>query len=302
MPWPFWPASGEKRRAEDIENDRTNDDIRPPSSTNTWSNSLNKTDWTQYTSAQAITTSIIFTATTLALVKIYKDYIRRIPGAAYLKPGFFRRRSLYGYVSSVGDGDNFRLFHTPGGKLMGWGLLPSRRMGNLVHQSGKGKGNMPRGETISVRIAGIDAPETAHFGKPAQPYAQDALEWLRGCVLHKYVRVFPYRRDQYERVVCTVYYRRWGFWRTDVGLQMLKRGLATVYEAKFGSEFGDQEEVYREAEAKAKSHGTGMWKEPGIIGKLLGKKNKPLESPREYKTRMHQEEAEESGDKKTKRK
>jgi len=306
MPWPSWPASSKQQGVEDTEDHRSNDNAYtpspPPPSHNTWSSSLNRTDWRQYTSVQAITSSIIFSATTLVLLKVYKDYIRRIPGAAYLKPGFFRRRSLYGYVSSVGDGDNFRLFHTPGGRLMGWGWLPSRRMENLVHQSGKAKGNMPRGETIGVRIAGVDAPEAAHFGKPAQPYAQEALEWLRAEVLHRNVRVFPYRRDQYERVVCTVYKRRWVFFKTDVGLQMLKRGLATVYEAKSGSEFGDQEERYREAEARAKKQGMGMWKEPGIIAKFLGAKNEPLESPREYKTRTAKLEAAEAGEEKKEKK
>jgi hypothetical protein len=28
---------------------------------------------------------------------------------------------MFGVVTSVGDADNFRLFHTPGGRLAGWG-------------------------------------------------------------------------------------------------------------------------------------------------------------------------------------
>jgi hypothetical protein len=31
-------------------------------------------------------------------------------------------------VTSVGDGDNFRIYHTPGGRLAGWGWLPGRRI------------------------------------------------------------------------------------------------------------------------------------------------------------------------------
>jgi hypothetical protein len=72
---------------------------------------------------------------------------------------------------------------------------------------------------------------------------------------------------------------------------MLKRGLATVYEAKFGSEFGGSEEAYREAETKAKSKKVGMWQEPGLVAKMLGQTSKTLESPREYKTRMAKSEA-----------
>ena len=56
---------------------------------------------------------------------------------------------------------------------------------------------------------------------------------------------------------------------------MLKQGLATVYEAKAGSEFGHLEEKYRKAEWWAKVRKKGIW---------AGKKSE-FESPREYKTR-----------------
>lgn len=64
--------------------------------------------------------------------------------------------------------------------------------------------------------------------------------------------------------------------RRDVSCEMLRRGLATVYEAKFGAEFGGDamEAKYRKAEWWAKVKRKGMWRDKG------------LESPREYKTRM----------------
>lgn len=67
---------------------------------------------------------------------------------------------------------------------------------------------------------------------------------------------------------------------------MLKRGLATVYEAKTGVEFGDKEhEVrYREAERLAKARRQGLWKDYWRHGGV------DFESPREYKTRMTQQE------------
>lgn len=64
--------------------------------------------------------------------------------------------------------------------------------------------------------------------------------------------------------------------RRNVGLEMVKRGLATVYEAKQGAEFGGLKKVYEKAEAKAKKKRLGMWS---------GKPSQ-FESPREYKTRM----------------
>ena len=48
-----------------------------------------------------------------------------------------------------------------------------------------------------------------------------------------------------------------GLLRRDVGLQMLRNGLATVYETKFGSEFGRYKK-YREAERRAKERSVGM--------------------------------------------
>ena len=88
------------------------------------------------------------------------------------------------------------------------------------------------------------------------------------------VRAYIYKRDQYERVVATVWVRRFLF-RKDVGRAMLKAGFATIYEAKMGAEFGDFEEKYRKTEEEARRKKRGMW-----AGKL-----KDYESPREYKIR-----------------
>ena len=63
--------------------------------------------------------------------------------------------------------------------------------------------------------------------------------------------------------------------RKDVGLEMIKRGLATTYEAKSGAEFGGMKEVYEKAEAKAKRKRLGIWS---------GKASE-FESPRQYKTK-----------------
>lgn len=92
------------------------------------------------------------------------------------------------------------------------------------------------------------------------------------------MRAKIYKRDQYDRIVATVFVRRFLI-RKDVGLEMLKRGLATTYEAKTGAEFGGLEEKYKAAEAKAKAKKLGMW----------GGESASYESPREYKTRMNLE-------------
>jgi len=92
------------------------------------------------------------------------------------------------------------------------------------------------------------------------------------------VRAYIYKRDQYDRVVATVYVRKGlGLVRKDVGFEMVKVGLATTYEAKTGAEFGGpvMEKRYKEAEANAKARKAGLWVQ-----------KKGYESPRDYKTRM----------------
>ncbi|KAK4243242.1 hypothetical protein C7999DRAFT_44910 [Corynascus novoguineensis] len=224
-------------------------------------------------------------ALTLGAFRFYQSYLRRIPSADHIAPNFFRRRSLFGKVTSVGDGDGFHLFHTPGGRLAGWGWLRS------VPKERK----QLKGQTISIRIAGVDAPEGAHFGRPAQPFAAEALAFLESYVLHRRVRARVYKRDQYERVVATVYVRRPPFFfpRRDVGLEMLRRGLAVAYEGKTGAEFGGpaMEARYRDAEAAAKKKGKGLWgvgRRGGLFGggaAAAGKEGEP-ETPMAYKKRM----------------
>lgn len=134
-------------------------------------------------------------------------------------------------------------------------------------------------EQISIRLAGIDAPENAHFGKPSQPGGPEALAWLKEFLLGKRVRCYVYKRDQYGRLVAAVKLRRLGgLWRQDVGLTMLKQGMATVYEAKTGGVFGGakMENKYRRIEWWARALRKGIWKHRGD----------DWESPRQFKTRM----------------
>lgn len=78
-------------------------------------------DWKSYTEPQTIVATIALTSACIGFYKFYRTFLRRIPAAGNISPSFFRKRSIFGQVTSVGDGDNFRVFHTPGGWLAGWG-------------------------------------------------------------------------------------------------------------------------------------------------------------------------------------
>lgn len=111
-----WPGSG------------TEDEKKKPSS-ESWLDSLRLRDWRpSLIDPQTVITSIALTITSVGAVRVYKTYLRRIPSVNHIKPHYFRRKGLFGRVTSVGDADNFRLYHTPGGRLAGWGWLPWKRV------------------------------------------------------------------------------------------------------------------------------------------------------------------------------
>lgn len=113
MVWPF--GSSDTDRSE------KHDELkkRPVA----WAKSLGTSDPDHFAAAKEWAPTVLFSLTGLAALQLYANYLRRIPGAAYVRPNFFRNRSLFGRVTSVGDGDNFHMFHTPGGKVVGWGWL-----------------------------------------------------------------------------------------------------------------------------------------------------------------------------------
>ncbi|EPX72378.1 nuclease [Schizosaccharomyces octosporus yFS286] len=162
-----------------------------------------------------------------------------------------RFRSLFGYVTRVGDGDNFRFYHTPGGYWLGWRWLrkvPTSRSGLAS-------------KTISVRLAGVDAPESGHFGKKAQPFSLEAKQYLSKTLLHKNVRIIPLKVDQYSRLVAGVQYYPIShfFWKRDIGPAMVQKGLAVVYDGTDGVFYPTSKEQLLSLEKKAKKKKLCLW-------------------------------------------
>lgn len=203
----------------------------------------------------------VFCTSVLGSVVVWRRFLRRIPTAADVPDSILKKRTLLGYVVSVGDADNFRFFHTPGGYLAGWGWL---RATPKVNERGI------TDQTIMVRLDGVDAPELAHFGKPAQRFSGEALAWLRGYVLGRRVRIVPLAKDQYQRLLAEARVWKWNG-RRNVSRDMLRAGWCTVYEGKTGAEFNGLETQFRLLEQQARRKKIGIWS------------NKHLETPAEYK-------------------
>ncbi|CAE6415596.1 hypothetical protein ACGC1H_007166 [Rhizoctonia solani] len=196
---------------------------------------------------------------------------RRIPNADWVHPGLLVKRPLIrGVVTRVGDGDNFRLYHTPG-PFWYWPFKFRK-----VPVNPKDLSN----ETIHVRINAVDAPEGAHFGREAQPKSHEALQWLKDQIGGKTIWCRPLRRDHHGRIVASCYLPprilpSSLFKGKHLSLEMLRAGWATVYE-QGGAEYDPYtKEAFFRVEREAKAAKRGIWEK--------GKKLK--ETPAEYKKR-----------------
>jgi len=113
-------------------------------------------------------------------------------------------------------------------------------------------------QTIRVRLDGIDAPEHR------QPYANQARRALRLLVLKKTVELRCRKTDAYQRRLCTVWTtppaKPNGAYTVDVGLSLLRQGLAWWYRHYAHEQAPAQREQYRQAEQQAKRQRAGLWK------------------------------------------
>jgi len=201
---------------------------------------------------------------TLYGAAVYKRHFKRLSNAEWITPNLLtQQRWVRGIVTSVGDSDNFHVYHIP---------RPSWIRSLFVPQTAKAL----RGNTIHIRMAGIDAPELSHFGKPAQEYGPKAQEWLKSTIYNKIVWCQMHKRDQYQRIVASVYYRPrlLSIRRTNLSLEMLRAGWAITYDQSGGVYGREGKEKYMEVEAKAQTKRQGMWRH-----------GTDLESPAEYKKR-----------------
>ncbi|KAK5822807.1 hypothetical protein F5H01DRAFT_411030 [Linnemannia elongata] len=207
--------------------------------------------------------SAVFGVATTAVL-FYRKNLRRIPSAAYLTPNMLKgKRILKGRVTSVGDSDNFRFYHTPGGIWAGWGWLRHVPSGTKALKD----------QTLHIRLAGVDAPEGAHFGMPAQPFSAESLAWLRKELLGKNVTVQPYAKDRYERVVSMAWYP--GFLpflpKKNVSKELLKVGYGQIYR-QAGSQYGGLLKEFEKIENKAKKNKIGIWSQKDMVSAADHKK------------------------------
>jgi len=203
----------------------------------------------------------------------HRRYFRRIRNAHWVTPDIIAgERWIRGYVTRVGDADNFRLYHTP---TIGWrGLFKFRHIPPTNKEL--------RSETIHVRLAGVDAPEASHFGLPAQEGAKEAKDWLTNAVLGKFVYCQLLHKDQYSRVVADVYLPPRLlpgslFYGRSLSIEFLRTGLVEIYTSS-GAVYGRHTlEEYKSVEEEARLARRGLWKDGKPGGRVAEYKRKHRE-------------------------
>lgn len=113
----------------------------------------------------------------------------------------------------------------------------------------------PNGDTtapISVRLAGIDAPEMA------QPYGKRAREWVATRIpVGTRVEIVSYSGDKYRRAI--------GLVQVDgqaINGEMVRQGMAWVYEGYIS---GKMKSLWKRWQTEAKKAKRGLWAGKNIV-------------------------------------
>jgi len=194
--------------------------------------------------------SVILIATFLVGLRLgrIRPFWNRLTSVLDIPSTYFGPKApiLKGIALSVTDGDTIRFLHVPT-----W-FHPKQLSKN------KRKNEKLSTVCLPVRFCTIDAPETAKFGKPGQPFGDEAKAKVKELLERKVVKLRLRMKDQYGRAVAEVYTGSWPR-RKFVDGQMLEAGLAEVYQgtgAIYGSLGLDK---YIEIEQAAKKRKRGIW-------------------------------------------
>jgi micrococcal nuclease len=107
---------------------------------------------------------------------------------------------------------------------------------------------------FKVRLAGIDAPEIGYKGRKSQSYSQKSRKHLARLLEKNKVALKSHGLGGYGRQLAEVFVDN-----KNINLEMIKAGLAEVYQGKKPKNLDTR--LYLETEARAKSAKKGMWRQ-----------------------------------------
>lgn len=110
------------------------------------------------------------------------------------------------------------------------------------------------GQEESIRLIGVDTPETHHPSKPEQCYGPEASGFTTGKLLGQTVRLeadpLSGNRDRYDRLLRFVY-----FDNKDFNQQLISEGYGFAVTGFDHTKLGQ----YVSEQDKAESNGAGLW-------------------------------------------
>jgi len=106
---------------------------------------------------------------------------------------------------------------------------------------------------LTVRLYGIDAPETAKPGNPGQPFGAVAKRTLMYKVMGRQVSAEIVDIDQYHRSVAVIRYAG-----RDINREMVTEGLAWAYRQYLQGAYASE---YISAEELARARHKGLWRD-----------------------------------------
>jgi len=109
-----------------------------------------------------------------------------------------------------------------------------------------------RGLTYSIRLAGIDAPETS------QPFGSESTQHLTSLVSGKSVNLECENERSYGRLICKILLPN----GEDACLDQVKAGMASHYKQFQDEQSPADREAYAAAECTAMKSKTGLWSDP----------------------------------------
>jgi endonuclease YncB( thermonuclease family) len=110
------------------------------------------------------------------------------------------------------------------------------------------------GQRLSVRLAGIDAPERG------QAFSDRSQKNLKSLVADCQPEVKFQKIDRYGRSVCQVFCDT-----RDLGLAQLEAGLAWHFSRYAQEQPIDQRNQYFNAQQKAQADGSGLWRDASAV-------------------------------------
>jgi endonuclease YncB( thermonuclease family) len=165
---------------------------------------------------------------------------------------FIDKKSIYGFVERIIDGDTFRVRHIPG-------FAVTRLVPEPLQQRGIAN------ETLSIRIYAVDTPETGkNKRKTSQPFGQEASDFTTKLIYHKMVKITLLRRDQYGRAVAMVETvpdtasSRGVEITKDLSLELARNGLAELYTGG-GAVYNNNRPAMEAAITYAQGKKLGIW-------------------------------------------